>query len=229
MTDHNFNDTDLPKTTGVPQNIQDISGKTYNRWSVIGFSRTFKNHSYWVCRCDCGIIRVVERYQITSGRSKSCGCLRNELYGTHNKKHNLSYNAAYFCWHGMISRCYNEQDPSFERYGGRGITVCDRWHFGKTGRYALECFIEDMGERPSPEHTLDRIDNKGNYEPKNVRWATKEQQANNRSCVNLIAYDGKEMSIAQWAKFLNINSHLIRDRMRRGWDFSSAINIPING
>ena len=123
----------------------------------------------WQCRCDCGEVRVVFVGHLTSGHTRSCGCLKTGRKTTHGKTGTRVHRA----WGDMLSRCYNPNLPNFRYYGGRGITVCDRW------RHSFEAFLEDMGEPPEGL-SLDRKDNNGNYTPKNCRWATKSEQQKNR-------------------------------------------------
>lgn len=120
----------------------------------------------------------------------------------------------------MIQRCHNPNNPSFVNYGGRGVKVCDRW------RDVPGAFAEDMGERPSPAHSIERIDNNGPYSPENCRWATREEQnRNTRQNVNL-THQGETLCVAQWAARLGVPAALIRDRLRLGWDTARALSEP---
>lgn len=132
-----------------------------------------------VCQCDCGSQYQGKAYEIGSGIVLSCGCVAREKTIARCTKHGMHKTIEYETWRGMIRRCYRNNGKHWSRYGGRGITVCDRWRFGEDGKLGLHCFIEDMGKRPSPDHSIDRVDNDGNYEPANCRWATKGEQALN--------------------------------------------------
>lgn len=123
----------------------------------------------WSCRCDCGNTKDVPIDALNAGRVQSCGCLRKEL----NTKHGMKGTPTYKAWKSMLQRCRNPNDPHFPGYGGRGITVCERWQ-------SFENFLVDMGERPGDDLSLDRIDNDGHYEPGNCRWATRTEQNRNR-------------------------------------------------
>lgn len=156
----------------------------FGRWTLVEQVYRQKGHGYWLCRCDCGASAIVRDEHFRSGRSKSCGCLRREL-GTeaiaNTAQANLIHGLArrgqvapeYRSWHAMLQRCEDPKHPAFRNYGGRGITVCPRWH-------VLEHFVADLGLRPFGT-SLDRIDNDRGYEPGNCRWATaKEQRENQR-------------------------------------------------
>lgn len=181
----------------------------------------------WECECVCGTRRAVRGSRLGSGRSQSCGCLHKEIQrkrltgnnirGTHGMTKTPEFRA----WTGMIQRCYNANHSAHPRYGGRGIKVCDRWVD------SFENFFEDMGARPR-KGTLDRIDNNGDYTPENCRWATRKDQANNRSSNHLITACGETKTISEWAKALGTSDSTIRNRIRvLGWSKEDAVTTPV--
>lgn len=135
----------------------------------------------WECLCECGHRSVVRAKHLLSGRSRSCGCLMRELTSALHRVHGRTKTPIYRSWQMMLNRCSNKRCKDYHRYGGRGITVCDRWRFGDGNRSGFECFLADMGERP-PNTSIDRYpNNDGHYEPGNCRWATQSQQCRNKS------------------------------------------------
>lgn len=153
----------------------DMTGRRFGRLLVISYAgRPRPSQHEWLCNCDCGTEIKVDGARLRKGSTTSCGCLRNELNATRFVTHGETNSPEYTSWVGMKGRCLNPANPKYERYGGRGISVCDRW------RDSFEAFLEDMGHRPSPAHSIDRRDNDGNYEPGNCRWATPVEQQRNR-------------------------------------------------
>jgi hypothetical protein len=150
----------------------DVTGRRFGRLTVLGFSHTGKwGKAIWLCVCDCGNEAKISGEDLRSGNSASCGCIRVARISALNRTHGRSRTSVYNRWKEMHARCYNPKHPRYADYGGRGITVCERWH-------SFENFLADMGE-PPPGLTLDRINNDLGYSPENCRWTTVSEQNSN--------------------------------------------------
>lgn len=176
-------------------------GKRYGRLVCVEEVHSRRGYRiYSMFKCDCGELLSVARGNVMSGHTESCGCLRRErLNKALTTRNNASKQKYWSIYNGMLQRCYNLNAPHYDRYGGRGITVCKRW---RDNYYDFE---SDLGNRPSQHHTIDRIDNDGNYEPGNVRWATRKEQSNNTSKIVAFDVDGTRMNKDQLAAHLGIS------------------------
>lgn len=197
-------------------------GQRFGAMTVVQCARLGRGHRL-VLRCDCGSDRSaslsrLEYYQ-------SCGCKKRELIGQKHRKHGHATNAGftpeYIAWGSMVKRCTNPKARRYERYGGRGIRVCDRW------LSSFAAFYGDMGRKPTPSHQLDRIDNDGDYEPGNVRWATPRDQARNTSRNHLLTLNGITQSIVEWSEQTGIKQTTIRRRLKCGWTVEKALTSPV--
>ncbi|MEX0779226.1 MAG: hypothetical protein WD037_05805 [Balneolales bacterium] len=159
----------------MSKKLIDLTGKRFGEWIVVnkGMCNKYGN-IYWNVKCDCGTERSVQSHALRSGNSKSCGCSGRKSQADKIKKHGRTKTTEYNIWNGMIRRCTNPKNKDYNRYGGRGIKVCTRW------RNSFELFYSDMGDRPSLNHSIDRIDNNGNYELSNCKWSTWEEQNKNK-------------------------------------------------
>lgn len=191
--------------------IPDLIGQTFGRLTVFGRAPRRKNHAYWLCRCACGREKEVYGSDLRHGKTKSCGCLA--------RKHGESKSPTYLSWVGMRRRCIREDRPHWGDYGGRGIRICDRWE-------SYENFVADMGERPAG-CTLDRIDNDGDYEPSNCRWATPSEQSRNRRSNRPITVDGETRTIVEWSELSGVHRSTIWRRLKRGWAPREAVFAPL--
>lgn len=160
------------------------------------------------------------RYGIARFCSRLCSSIAQQSRIRHGEAANRRASIEYSAWQEMRARCRNPSHAAYRHYGGRGITVCDAW------RESFEAFLADMGRRPSPDHSLDRIDNDGNYEPGNVRWATRERQARNRRSSVLVTFRGVERSVPDWAEDLGISAQTLSHRLKAGWPLERALTTP---
>lgn len=180
------------------------------------------------CVCDCGAEAMVSRGDLLNGKSKRCSrcaqLIRAAAAKAANTRHGRDGTAEYRTWIDIRRRCHQPQRPDFHRYGGRGIYVCDEWRAVPGG---FEAFLRDMGERPSPKHTLDRIDNDGPYAPWNCRWATREEQGRNTRQNVFVTIDGERMTKADAARIAVVNSDTFANRVNTlGWDAERAAKTP---
>lgn len=189
-----------------------ITSDHYGSWALLHRAVGTRDVS-WVCRCECGTVRTVKQYSLVNGTSQSCGCMRyGRPYEKGHRRPEFASTPEYTIWLYMKRRCVDPRDHTYGRYGGRGIRVCDRW-------MSFPSFLEDMGPRPSEEHSLDRIDNNGNYEPGNCRWADRITQARNaRSNRSIIRSDGAQFeTIAEAAELSGVNPHSLRKAAVNGY------------
>lgn len=184
----------------------------------------------WLCRCECGKARLVRTGSLRNSDTKSCGCFREYRSQTMHLTHGHSsrrgrgaQSPEYITWSQMKARCLNPKIAAFADYGGRGITVCDRW----LGDDGFVNFLEDMGGKPSPKHSIDRIDNDKGYGPDNCRWVTRTEQANNKRNNIWLEHDGLRLTLPEWARRLGVSDSVIRSRIGRlGWPVSRAVTEP---
>ena len=203
-------------------NFIDHTGRRYGRLTVLRRARDYRHGiPQWLCRCDCGAEKVIRAQGFVSGTTTSCGCYMRELNRhlliERTQTHGLSRTPTHRIWTLIRQRCNDEGAPSFAKYGAKGIHVCARWD-------SFLNFLADMGERPSPKHSIDRIDPRGNYEPGNCRWATQKEQQNNRTNNRRITWRGETMTLMQWAERTGIKRETIAARIDRlGWTVERAL------
>lgn len=208
---------------GRPRRFELVPGMRSGRWTLIALHRSGRTIQ-WHCRCECGNEGFVCQGNIFSGKSNSCGCLQRERTSEAHRTHGESRRSPeYRTWANMISRCHNPNQEAYKDYGAKGITVCEEW------RNSYEAFLEHVGRKPSPDHSIDRIDFRKGYFPGNVRWATTYVQSRNRSNNKLIAFDGKSMTIGDWAALLGFSFDALRNRLRRDWSIERTLTTPLVG
>jgi hypothetical protein len=172
----------------------------------------------WDVLCDCGASKTIAARSLRKGSSRSCGCLQRELMAARNATHGRTYTSMYTLWGSMFNRCCRPTHESYPAYGGRGIKICERWK-------SFENFLADMGERPTPQHSLDRIDVDGDYEPGNVRWATQKEQCRNKRTNRLIEIDGVSRCVSEWCEIFGTPVRRAFGRLQTGWNPIDAVRM----
>ena len=197
----------------------DITGRRYGMLVAVRETQQKKGTSHvWECICDCGNTTYVRKGHLGYGTTKSCGCLKIKKTIERAKKHGKSESKAYAAHANMIQRCENPKSNGYKNYGGRGIKVCKRWH-------KFELFYKDMGDPPTKNHTLDRINNEADYCPSNCQWATWSQQAKNKRSNNMLTCNGVTKCVTQWSKDLGITTASMYKRLKT-WPLEKALTKP---
>lgn len=188
-------------------------GRRFGRLVVLRPASNRKGHKATLCLCDCGKAVVVINSCLREGYTKSCGCYKRDVSVTHG----LSKTPEYWMWVSMRDRCNRLKSKSYHNYGGRGIKVCNRWD------RSVKNFLADVGQRPSLKHTLDRINNDGDYEPKNVRWATWGEQSRNTRRNRRLVVNGVTKTMMDWSISAGLKFKTIQSRLRLGWSEKRAV------
>jgi hypothetical protein len=208
--------------TPTHSSFKNLTGQRFERWLVIClYGRNSTGHPFWLCLCDCGEWNVKRGTALTSGKSRSCGCLAAELSSQRETRHGESAHAGnspeYESYTQAKARCNNPKHHAYKRYGGRGI------EFRFT---SYEEFLSAAGRRPTPKHSIDRIDNDGHYEAGNVKWSTSREQGRNMSTTRLVTIGGEAKSVSEWCQIYHMNRRFVYDRIKKGWDVVQAITTP---
>jgi hypothetical protein len=198
----------------------DRVGDTYNRLTVIKRVENKGQSAAWLCICSCGNKIEASGSKLSSGNVKSCGCLQKENASKANSSHGMTNTKEYRSWAAMKTRCLNDKRENYEHYGGRGITICESW------TNSFENFIEDLGKSPSNEHTLERDNVNGNYEPDNCRWASQKEQARNRRSSKRVEWNGTVITLAELSELTKVDYNLLQFRISRGWTVEDSVNTP---
>lgn len=216
MSDH----TTRPSFITLHKNANDITGKRFGRLVALGpVGRARDKHVLWLYQCDCGNTHVT-----VGGIALSCGCQGKEKSVRRLKTHGMSRDHLYTVWAGIVRRCTNSKTAEYPRYGGRGITLLDEW------RHSFEAFrdyvltLQNCGEKG---YTLDRINNDGNYEPDNLRFATAIEQGRNKCNNRLIKYEGKTQCLRAWEEELGFRKGTLQGRIDAGWPLEKAMTQPV--
>lgn len=194
--------------------LEDLTGKIFGHWTVIKRAENNKSGSaMWLCRCECGTEKVVSAQMLKNGKSKSCGCHKNDYNRTHGGKGTRLYE----CWRHMRYRCESPKNQAYKYYGERGISVCKEWHdFSKFREWALENGYDDT-------LTIDRIDVMGNYEPTNCRWADSKVQMNNRTNTKKYEINGEKLTLSEISEKSGIPRSTLYNRMKKGYSICKNI------
>lgn len=211
-------------------NFIDLTGQRFGRLTVISRAENnAQNKAMWNVRCDCGVEKIVSRANLRNGTIVSCGCYARDLHKKQHLKHGESKKnkrtRLYVIWCDMRQRCYKKTAIDYERYGWRGIKVCEEW-LGTNGYQNFKEWALSNGY--AENLTIDRIDNNGNYNPSNCRWITIQEQANNRRSNHILEFNGKRQTISQWSREFGVSKHLLYSRVvRLGWSVEKALTTPI--
>lgn len=207
--------------------MKDLTNMHFDRLKVLKFDHVNKfGCSYWLCRCKCGKEKVIRGSSLTTGAIRSCGCLNIELsakrLNDYSFKHGFAHKERlYETWKNMKRRCYDTANKRYANYGGKGIRVCDAWlhDYSAFRSWALSHGYAD-------NLSIDRVNNDGNYEPSNCRWATAKEQENNMSRNHILTYNGISHTISEWADLLGFTYSTLSHRVQRGWSVEQLLNTP---
>lgn len=188
---------------------KNLIGRKFGRLEVVGDAGIRGRKHMWFCLCECGAERRVQGGSLKSGETGSCGCLQRERSVSANTTHGMTDSPEYRSWCSMLTRCTNRASPNYHNYGGRGITVCERW-------YNFKNFFSDMGHMPAGQ-TLERINNEGPYCPENCRWASMAEQRRNKRTNRWITHDGQTLCLADWERRQGLVRGRLGRRLMAGW------------
>ena len=202
-------------------NLRRLDGMKFGELRVLRRERSIARNAAWLCRCSCGAKVVVRSDRLLAGKRTACLTDGHKVPPKYRylKEH---YPAEYTSWKGLRSRCHNPRVIRYTDYGGRGITVCERWN-------KFSAFMEDMGPKPTPAHTIERKDVNGNYEKDNCRWATKREQSRNTRRSVYVEYEGERVLLIDLVARLGVRNGLVRSRLLRGWNVADALLLKPDG
>lgn len=205
------------------KNFPILTGRSFGKWRVIELAPHRNGRRHWLCQCECGSApRAVSDPNLTRGMSTSCGCSKRR----HGHTLMGIPSPTMKCYQSMLARCTQPSSPAFQHYKDRGITLCERWLNGEGDKGGFECFLLDIGERPSNSHTIERRDNDQGYEPNNCLWATRREQARNRSTTRFHEYQDGRYTIRELTEKTGIPYETLRHRISRvGVSVEQAISL----
>ena len=213
----------------MPAKINDLSGREFGLLIAVRKVLSVKRRTMWLCRCQCGVEVKVRKSVLLAGKRRFCdhtkhpADVKKVVYPPKVPRVRVMSETDRLrrAWHAMLWRCRGSDEHTAKYYSGRGISVCDRW----VGSFTA--FVEDMGPRPSPEYTLDRIDTNGNYEPGNCRWATMKEQMRNRRWAVWVEWRGERRRLADVSEEMGIKNGVVNLRLRAGWELERALTMPV--
>lgn len=225
MATHNIVETPTGSSMPMPSSPRfvNLTNRRFGRFVVKWFSH-MNGNSFWFALCDCGVTKLVNSNSLIKGTSRSCGCLNRETLiankTTHGEYRDYKTSPEMQAFRRAMARCKNPKNKSYYRYGGRGIRFCFT---------SFAAFILDVGRRPSSDHSLDRKNNNGNYEPGNVRWATAQEQARNRRTGKLLNALGETHLLCEWQDITGLKEGTIRQRLKSGWCPDCVVTVKVKG
>lgn len=200
--------------------VKDLrTGMRFHKLVAVSFDHRRNGRRFWLVRCDCGNQRVVCAKNLTQGATKSCGCTRSASIQKHGYARGSNYGGKtreYSIWLGIKKRCYNSSCVNYKHYGARGVKMCDQW------LNSFENFLSDVGFAPSNNHSIDRINVNGDYEPGNVKWSTPLEQANNTTRNFFVDFNGEIKTLSVWCSELGLNYHRTKRRLYKGYSPNEA-------
>jgi len=202
-------------------NFIDLTGKQFGRLRALRVAaRNKHNQLMWECECECGVTCLALGHLLRNGEKQSCGCLKREAIASVNFSHGMTGTPIYAIYRSMMQRCYDQNSHAYDRYGARGISVCEKWQ-------KFEGFYEDMGDKPEGM-SLERKDNNGDYCPENVVWAGGKAQANNRRSNRVLEHRGKSQTLTQWADEIGMKPQTLHARIFcYGWPVEKALEVTV--
>lgn len=207
----------------MAKRLRDITGESFGRWTIIEYAGRGKHGEVeYKCRCTCGTEKVLRRSSLTSGNSRSCGCLAREATKARETTHGASDTRLYRIWAGIIQRCCNSRSRyEWEKYGGRGVTMCEEWRnsFEEFAAWALLNGYSDT-------LTIDRVDVNGDYSQQNCRWSTVYEQSNNKRTSKYITYNGEVGTVREFADRCGLAYSCLYARLKAGWSVEDALLTP---
>jgi hypothetical protein len=218
MSEPNSTITRNPIDGLLPQS-HNLLHKKFGWLTVTSFHGYKDERAFWMCSCICGVDKVISAYSLRIGDNVSCGCYNRLQTKNRLTTHGMTNHSSgvYKIWAAMIGRCTVETNAQYRHYGGRGITVCNRW------RSRFEDFYSDVGPRPSKEYSLERRDNNKGYSPENVYWATKKQQQQNKRNTIHLTIDGETKTVSEWSEISGVGRRTIITRFFRGYSHKECV------